>query len=115
MVGFRIPKAKPATKRPTIMRATPLAAVWKTLPTMVKKVESRSVFRRPNFSSRNPFVRQPIALPAEPIETMAPVRLETFFVPGGNMYEVKAGCERVVAMIPKSMPITAPPMEMTKM
>jgi hypothetical protein len=85
MVGFKIPSAIPATQRPTIMRATPLEAVWNTDPTIVKKVEMRSVFLRPSFSRRNPLKRLPMAFPADPMETMAPWRLLTLFVPGGNM------------------------------
>jgi len=115
IVGFRIPKARPATKRPTTMRGTPLAAAWKTAPTMVKNVETSRVFLRPSFSRRRPLQRQPIALPADPSETIAPVKDDTLAVPGGNMYSWKAGCARVVAIRPRSIPTTAPPMEMMRM
>jgi hypothetical protein len=59
IVGLRIPKAMPATQRPTIMSGTPFATVWNTEPTMVKKVERRSVLRRPSFSRRRPLERLP--------------------------------------------------------
>ncbi len=77
-------------------------------------------------------MRLPMAFPAEPIDTIAPVRLLTLAVPGGNMYVLKAVCARVVAMrprwselvgsliaprgddLPKSIPTTAPPIEMVK-
>lgn len=84
-MGFKIPKAIPATHRPTIIKETPLEAHWKMDPTMVKKVERRRVRRRPRVSRRRPLEREPRALPALPMETMAPIREEMLEVLGENM------------------------------
>lgn len=78
IVGLRIPSATPATKRPTIINGTPFAAAWNAEPTIVKNVETRRVFRRPSFSRRRPLIRHPIAFPADPMDTIAPVRDVTF-------------------------------------
>jgi hypothetical protein len=80
-----MPSAMPATQRPTIIRATPFEAAWKTDPTIVKNVDTKRVFRRPSFSRSSLFERLLIAFLVEPMEIMALMRLLTFLVLGENI------------------------------
>lgn len=111
MEGLRIPSAIPQISLPMIIIATPLAAVWNTAPTIVNRVEIIIVYLRPNFSRVSPQSKEPTAEPVEDMATIAPRRLEAFLVPGGNMKSLKESCAITVAMIPVSIPITAPPRE----
>ena len=112
------PTPKPATRRPTTSRASPLEMVWRMTPMVKIPQPAMIVVRRPMKSARSPAIIAPKKVPAERIEVIKDFfqdeRMKTFSLPWNSLEtgwkcSMTYGMAMTPLMYPESYPKNIPP------